>query len=40
MAQVKERGGDGEERKETLAEKHLDFENVRSPANAALYWLG
>ena len=39
MAQVKERGGGGEERKETLADKHLDFENVRSPANAALDWL-
>ena len=27
MAQVKERGGVGEERKETLADKPLDFEN-------------
>ena len=27
MAQVKERGGGGEERKETLADKPLDFEN-------------
>ena len=27
MAQVKERGGGGEERKETLADKPRDFEN-------------
>ena len=27
MAQVKERGGGGEERKETLADKPWDFEN-------------
>ena len=27
MAQVKEQGGAGEERKETLADKPLDFEN-------------
>ena len=27
MAHVKERGGGGEERKETLADKSLDFEN-------------
>ena len=27
MAQVKERGGGGEERKETLADKPQDFEN-------------
>ena len=27
MAQVKERGGGGEEREETLADKPLDFEN-------------
>ena len=27
MTQVKERGGGGEERKETLADKPLDFEN-------------
>ena len=33
-----ERGGRG--RKETLADKSLDFENLRSPANAATDWLG
>ena len=27
ITQVKERGGGEEERKETLADKHLDFEN-------------
>ena len=27
MAEVKERGGGGEERKETLADKPQDFEN-------------
>jgi len=27
-------------RKETLAEKPLDFENLRSPANGARDWLG
>ena len=37
---VKEGGGGGEERKETLADKPLDFENLRSPANAAPDWLG
>ena len=31
-------GGDG--RKETLADKPLDFENLHSPANAAPDWLG
>ena len=30
-----ERGGRGRGRKETLAIKPLDFENLRSPANAA-----
>jgi len=33
-----ESGGRG--RKETLADKPLDFENLRSPANAAPDWLG
>lgn len=33
-----ERGGRG--RKETLADKPLDFENLHSPANAAPDWLG
>jgi len=27
-------------RKETLADKPLDFENFRSPANGARHWLG
>jgi len=27
-------------RKETLADKPLDFENLRSPANGACDWLG
>ena len=27
-------------RKETLADKPFDFENLRSPANAARDWLG
>ena len=31
-------GGRG--RKETLVDKPLDFENLRSPANAAPDWLG
>jgi len=35
-----ERGGRGRGRKETLADKPLDFENLRSPANAAPDWLG
>ena len=35
-----ERGGKGRGRKETLADKPLDFENLRSPANAATDWLG
>ena len=34
-----ERGGRGRGRKETLADKPLDFENLRSPANAAPDWL-
>jgi len=34
----KERGGRGEGRK--LADKPLDFENLRSPANGARDWLG
>ena len=33
-------GGGGGERKETLADKPFDFENLRSPANAAPDWLG
>ena len=33
-------GGRGRGRKETLADTPLDFENLRSPANAALDWLG
>jgi len=37
---MKEGGGEGEGRKETLADKPLDFENLRSSANAALDWLG
>ena len=35
-----ESGGRGRGRKETLADKPLDFENLRSPANAAPDWLG
>ena len=35
-----ERRGRGKGRKETLADKPLDFENTRSPANAATDWLG
>ena len=34
-----ESGGRGRGRKETLADKPLDFENLRSPANAAPDWL-
>ena len=34
-----ERGGRGRRRKETL-DKPLDFEKLRSPANAAPDWLG
>ena len=34
-----ERGGRGRGRKETLADKPLDFENMRSPANAAPDWV-
>ena len=33
-------GGGGEGRKKTLADKPLDFENLRSSANAAPEWLG
>ena len=33
-------GGGGGGRKETLADKPLDFENLCSPANAAPDWLG
>ena len=33
-------GGGGRWRKETLADKPLDFENLRSLANAAPDWLG
>ena len=32
--------GRGRGRKETLADKPLDFENLRSPANAASDWPG
>ena len=32
--------GRGRGRKETLADKPPDFENLRSPANAAPDWLG
>jgi len=32
--------GWGRGRKETLADKPLDFENFRSPANRARDWLG
>ena len=35
-----ERGGRGRGRKETLADKPLDFENLGSPANAAPDWRG
>ena len=37
-----ERGGRGRGtgRKETLADKPLDFENLHSPANAVPDWLG
>ena len=35
-----ESGVRGRARKETLADKPLDFENLRSPANAAPDWLG
>ena len=35
-----ERGGRGRGRKETLTHRPLDFENLRSPANAAPDWLG
>ena len=32
-------GGRGRGRKETLVDKPLDFENLRSPGNAAPGWL-
>ena len=35
-----ESGGRGRGRKEKLADKPLDFENLRSPAYAAPDWLG
>ena len=35
-----ERGGLGRGTKKPLAEKPLDFENLRSPANGARDWLG
>jgi len=35
-----EREGWGRGWKETLADKPLDFENLRSPANGACDWLG
>ena len=35
-----DREGRGRGRKETLADKPLDFENLRSPANAASDWRG
>jgi len=38
--QKKEGGGWERGRKETLADKPLDFENLRSPANGARDWLG
>jgi len=37
--QKKERWGWEKGRKETLADKLLDFENFRSPANGACDWL-
>ena len=36
----KMKGGGGEGRKETLAEKPLNFDNLRSSVNAAPDWLG
>ena len=33
-------GGEGEGRKETLADKPLNFENLCSPVNVAPDWLG
>jgi len=36
----KERQGWERGRKKTLADKPLDFENLRSPANGARDWLG
>ena len=40
MKREPKRGGRGRGRKETLADKPLHFENLRSPANAAPDWLG
>ena len=37
---MKEGGGGGEGRKETLADKPLNFENLCSPVNVAPDWLG
>jgi len=37
---MKEGGEGGEGRKETLTDKPLDSENLRSPAHAAPDWLG
>jgi len=39
-SQKRERGEWETGRKETLADKPLDFENLRSPANGARDWLG
>ena len=39
-ARAKIRRGWGRGRKETLADKPLDFENFRSAANGARDWLG
>jgi len=39
-SQKNERGGWGRGTKEPLADKPLDFENLRSPANGARNWLG
>ena len=37
---INESGGRGRGRNETLADKPLDLENLRLPANAAPDWLG
>jgi len=39
-SQKETKKGVGRGRKETLADKPLDFENLRSPANGARDWLG
>ena len=39
-AKKNESGGRGKGRKETLADKPLDFENLCLPANAGPDWLG